>query len=183
MSRYTGRSLRIDSHCSGNEKLSMATKGFTLIELMIVVTIVGILAAIAYPSYQNQVRQTRRTDAQIALNEIANLQEKFYSNCSGYATALGTGSISACDGLGYKTVSSDGNYALTLTAGNGKDGNGVDYACPTSSSCGYNIVADPDGAAANKKQSKDGKLRINAIGIKTWDKNNDGKYCCKWSDK
>lgn len=161
----------------------MAIKGFTLIELMIVVAIVGILAAIAYPSYQNQVRQTRRSDAQIALNEIANMQEKFYSQCSQYATALSTGAINSCDGLGYKAVSSNNHYALALTAGNGKDGNGVDYACPTSSSCGYNVVADPDGAGASKKQSNDGKFRINAIGIKAWDKNNDGKYCCKWSDK
>lgn len=156
----------------------MATKGFTLIELMIVVTVVGILAAIAYPSYQNQVRQTRRTDAQIALNEIANLQEKFYSQCSQYATALGTGAINSCDGLGYKTVSSNGHYTLSLAAGNG-----AGYGCPTSSSCGYNVIADPNGASASKKQLNDGKFRINAIGAKTWDKKNDGTYCCKWSDK
>lgn len=64
------------------------TLGFTLIELMIVVVIVGILATIAYPSYQRWVVETRRSDAQIALARLANDQEKFYSDCGVYATSL-----------------------------------------------------------------------------------------------
>ncbi|MCP4091353.1 MAG: prepilin-type N-terminal cleavage/methylation domain-containing protein, partial [Gammaproteobacteria bacterium] len=52
------------------------SRGFTLIELMIVVAIVGILAAIAYPSYQEQVRKSRRADANGALLGLANAMQR-----------------------------------------------------------------------------------------------------------
>ena len=50
--------------------------GFTLIELMVVVTVVALLAMIALPSYQNSVRKSRRTDARIALIELAQTLER-----------------------------------------------------------------------------------------------------------
>ena len=58
---------------------SSQTSGFTLIELMIAVAVVGILAAIAYPSYQEQVRQSRRADATAVLVEAAQFMERFYT--------------------------------------------------------------------------------------------------------
>ncbi len=54
--------------------------GFTLIEVMVVVTIVGILAAIAYPSYQDIVRQTRRADALSALMDMMAKQERYFTD-------------------------------------------------------------------------------------------------------
>ncbi len=59
-------------------------KGFTLIELMVVVAIVGILAAIAYPSYTEQVARSRRTDAQEALLETAQWIERQYTVSNAY---------------------------------------------------------------------------------------------------
>lgn len=59
-------------------------KGFTLIEVMIVVTIIAILAAIAYPSYQNQVRDARRADAAGVLTEAAQWMERFYTENGRY---------------------------------------------------------------------------------------------------
>ncbi len=63
--------------------------GFTLIELMIVVVIIGILAAIAYPSYQEQVRQTRRANAQANLMELASYMERYYTENFTYVGTKG----------------------------------------------------------------------------------------------
>lgn len=58
-------------------------RGFTLIELMITVAVVAILAAIAYPSYLDQIRKSRRADAKAVLLETAQWMERFYTehNC------------------------------------------------------------------------------------------------------
>lgn len=59
-------------------------RGVTLIELMIVVVIIGILAMIAYPNYTRWIVETRRSDAHIALSQMANDLQKFYSECGTY---------------------------------------------------------------------------------------------------
>lgn len=61
--------------------------GFTLIEVMIAVVVIGILAAIAYPSYIEQVRKSRRADATTALLTAAQTLERFYTENNTYATA------------------------------------------------------------------------------------------------
>jgi len=61
--------------------------GFTLIELMITVAIIGILTSIAYPSYQDSIMKSRRVDAQGKLMSFANAMERYYTQCNTYPAA------------------------------------------------------------------------------------------------
>lgn len=94
-------------------------KGFTLIEVMIVVAIVGILASIAYPSYQEHVRSARRTAAQGCLMEQTHAIERFYSANMTYEDA--EDALPACPGdvTQFYTVApsnlEQGTYTLTAT--------------------------------------------------------------------
>jgi type IV pilus assembly protein PilE len=63
----------------------MELLGFTLLELMIVVTIVGVLAAIAFALYSSQVQKARRTDARTAVLDLAGREERFYSVANSYS--------------------------------------------------------------------------------------------------
>lgn len=94
-------------------------RGFTLIELMIVVAIVAILAAVAYPSYTNYVFRTRRADGREILMRIAAAQERNYTNLNAYAANVADLGISATSEKGYYTVAAataNGNQTFTLTA-------------------------------------------------------------------
>lgn len=64
--------------------------GFSLIELMIVVAVIGILSAIAYPSYQESVRKGNRAEVKAALLEAAQALERFYSLNGSYLSAPDT---------------------------------------------------------------------------------------------
>jgi type IV pilus assembly protein PilE len=66
-----------------------AQSGFTLIELMIIVAIVSILAAVALPSFQEQVRRSQRTEGKTALLRAAQLLERNYTVNNTYVTDLG----------------------------------------------------------------------------------------------
>lgn len=65
-----------------------AMKGFTLIELMIVLTILGIISMVAFPSYQEYVRRGERTAAMTFVSEIAQRQEVVFNNTRAYADSL-----------------------------------------------------------------------------------------------
>lgn len=94
--------------------------GFTLVELMITVAIMGILAAIALPSYQSTIRKARRTDAVLSLQQIQMEQEKLRANCTTYAATL-TGTR-GCGVLGFPSATSaEAYYALAITPGSATD--------------------------------------------------------------
>ncbi len=86
----------------------MGPRGFTLIEVLVTCVIVGVLAAIALPSYQKQVQKTRRSDAKSALVGAAGQMERYFTERSTYATAaLGSGGV-------YPATTENGYYALSL---------------------------------------------------------------------
>jgi type IV pilus assembly protein PilE len=86
----------------------MRTRGFTLLEVMVTCVVVAILAAIALPSYLNQVQKSRRTDAKSALVGAAGQLERYFTERGTYATAtLGTGGV-------YPSITQNGYYALSL---------------------------------------------------------------------
>jgi type IV pilus assembly protein PilE len=90
-----------------------ATRGFSLIELMIALVIVAILAAIAIPSYRNYVLRVNRNDATAALLKIAAAQEKFYLQNNTYTNNLDDPPPA---GLGIPTTE-NGYYTLAVTVG------------------------------------------------------------------
>jgi len=82
--------------------------GFTLIEVMMAVTIVGILAAIAVPSYRQYILQANRTDAVRALTLNSQILQRCYSQNFSFNVAACTGALS--------TTSANNNYTVALTA-------------------------------------------------------------------
>lgn len=83
-------------------------KGFTLIELMVAVVIIGIVVAVALPSYQNHVRQSNRAVAKAILLENAQFMERFYTVNNQYDATVGADGIANAGG-------DDVDVALPLT--------------------------------------------------------------------
>lgn len=88
----------------------MIKNGFTLIELLIAVAIIGILAAIAYPSYQDSVRKTRRAEAQAIMIEYASFAERSFTENNNYAAATQAGAAPLIDDTNFY------NYTVVAAA-------------------------------------------------------------------
>lgn len=108
-------------------------RGFTLIELMIVVVIVGILAAVAVPSYRAYVDDGRRSEGQAFAMDIASRQERHWTQNSTYA-----GSNFVADlGLTNSDLSENGEYKATMPASGDSFTVRVSPEGWTDSQCGY----------------------------------------------
>ena len=117
-------------------------RGFTLIEVMIVVAIIAILAAIALPSYNSYLRKGRRADAQAFITDVSSRQQQYLLDARGYAPDLATLSVTA------PTSVTDWYKVDIVVAG------------PPPS---FTITATPD---ASKDQVKDGFLTLTSTGSK-----------------
>lgn len=124
--------------------LPSASKGFTLIELMIAVLIVAITAAIAIPSYTSYLVKSRRTAAQTHLMDIAQRQQQYLLDMRSYAPDLATLSVTTPT-----TVTR--YYTVTLSNTSGPP--------PT-----FTATATP---VAGSSQASDGALSIDYTGAKT----------------
>jgi type IV pilus assembly protein PilE len=92
-----------------------ASAGFSLIELMITVAVLGILATIAATSYQSQIQRSRRTDARSALLDLAGREEKLFSTTNAYsATPSDLGYAAA--GVPFPIVIGSGYYNVNIVA-------------------------------------------------------------------
>lgn len=128
-------------------------QGFTLIEMMIVVAIVAILAAIAMPSYQSHVVRSARVQAQAELLELSSLQEKIFLNSNAYCASVTTAyNATSTGGLGRASgKTNDGRYDLAL-----------DITTPSQT---YVLTATP---VSGGPQDGDGNISISESGQRLW---------------
>jgi len=138
--------------------------GFTLIELMIVVAIIGIIAAIAYPSYLEQVTSTRRGDAQGALASFANAMERYYTQNNTYIGADG-GSSAITNTL---TAPAGGVFVSQSPADGTPFYNLRIYNLTANS---FELRAVPIAGSA---QAGDGFVQLTSTGQRGWDVDNSG---------
>ncbi len=126
--------------------------GFTLVELMVVIAIIGILAAVGYPAYTSAVKKANRADAIDSLLSLAGRMEEYYLNKDTYVgatiNAAGTGTVGS-------NKTSDDLYTLSITSA-------TDFA--------YNLTATPKTA-----DTECGNLILTSLGEKKDSKNNG--YC------
>ncbi len=145
-------------------------KGFTLIELMIVVVIVGILAAIAFPSYQDSVRKSRRADAKSTLLATAQILERCFTEFNSY-TNTNCSIIDAGPDIDFvsdditKGVSGDGYYTITDL--------GATLTATT-----YTLRATPTNQGGQNNDAACGTFELLHTGKKESNGNNDDDDQC-----
>lgn len=122
-------------------------------EVMIVVAIVAILAAVALPTYRNYIVRGARVQAQTELLELASLQEKIFLNSNNYAASVTTAyNGTAAGGLGRTSgQTNDGRYDLSL-----------DITVPSQT---FVLTATP---TADGTQVGDGNISISESGQRLW---------------
>ena len=140
---------------------TLTHRGFTLIELMMAVAVVGILATMAVPSYTSYLTSVRRAETQGSIMELANFMERYYTVNNCYKDK---GANNVCD-----TSDSDPTLPFTQTP---KDGTPKAYNLALQANTGstFTLRATP---ITGSPQANDGLLELDHTGARRWDKNHD----------
>lgn len=141
-------------------------KGFTLIELMIVVAVLGILSAIATPSYVEYVRKGKRADAKIELLRLAQMQESFFVQNLTYAKSLKTETDGSGLGLGTTATidTEQGEYKIGIAALD--SGGGTCTGLPADACTAYTLTATPVSGKSQATDSSCLGFTLNNVGQK-----------------
>ncbi|WP_413664311.1 type IV pilin protein [Microbulbifer sp. CNSA002] len=133
--------------------------GFSLIELLIVIGIVGIIAGLAWPAYQSHILTSNRADAQGALMGLAQAMEQHFTQNGSYTGAADGGADIGAPAI-FPTEApldnSNKTYDLTIQAANDSS---------------YTIRATPKNS-----QVGNGELELRSNGLRAWDRGNDGAF-------
>jgi type IV pilus assembly protein PilE len=135
--------------------------GFTLIELVVTMVVIAILAAIAIPSYQNQIRHSRRTDAKSALLDLAAREQNVYSTTSAYgATPASVGYTGAT----WPVTVGSGYYSVNLTI--------VPAVAPANSTvtgtpATFTLVATPIAGTSQANDAACASFTLTSAGVQT----------------
>ncbi|PIP80180.1 MAG: hypothetical protein COW84_06660 [Gammaproteobacteria bacterium CG22_combo_CG10-13_8_21_14_all_40_8] len=121
-------------------------KGYTLVEIVISIAIIGILAAVAIPSYQGHLAKSRRGDAEASLSALAQAMERYYTEKSTYA-----GATVGASGIFPNEAPLDGSTKY------------YDLSIVTQTATDFKIKAAPKGV-----QAGDGDLTLSLDGSRTW---------------
>jgi type IV pilus assembly protein PilE len=134
------------------------SKGFSLLELMIVLVVVGILGAVAFPQYKDYIKRGYRSQAEQALMEIASKQSQYILDARGYADIMGTSGLNwsssgwTCSNTSSTPQCSNNYYNISVTVNNS--------ATPPT----FTISAVPK---AGTTVASDGTLNYGSDGTKT----------------
>lgn len=136
------------------------TRGFTLIELMIAVAIVGLLAAVAVPSYRSYIQKGKRAEAQGALVTFANAMEQWRLQNGNYCDAGGAGGANSCGAAGTNDTGSPTIFSTIVPISGGTITYNLTISAITATT--YTLTATATGS-----QTSDGNLSLTSTGTKS----------------
>lgn len=139
----------ISGRAPARSSLRAVQQGFTLVELMISLLVLGVLVSIAYPSFVDQMRKSRRADAVAALTAVQQAQERWRGNHSAYANFNTAASGANANGLVVAAHSASNYYTLTIS---------------DLSATGYTVVAAAAESSAQYLDSQCRRMGVRATG-------------------